>query len=368
MLLSSSQDPHYQRICHYIPYACLVLVLVTFRSFSVLLTSKSEPPKEFHRQHKPSPYEQRWPEWQLPDYALKRDVYPPPPANRSVCFIHVGKTAGSTVGCSLGFQLHCGRHHEYHRDHWYDILPTKEYYYDAPEAPGLLPRYTPNTFHKSVNDCPAQVAYFLVVLRNPVTRAQSAYAYDRVTEWKDDYEHAGELYIGCNFTTLNKLTEEGLAPHGKANETCRQIANDAIRGVNLRYGDHLWFNYAYYANETIDVTNDTKVVVTRTEYLVDDWNSIEALLGGHDRIDEFPHQNTLNKVLENWHAKAFDNDKYLSEEAQRYLCQALCDEIQVYKRFLKLAVNINVTQLNDSMENLREYCPAEADAEECAMR
>ena len=108
--------------------------------------------------------------------------------------------------------------------------------------------------------------------------------------------------------------------------------------------------------------------MTRTEYLVDDWISIDALLGGHDRIDEFPHQNTLNKVLEKWHAKAFDNDMFLSEEAQLYLCQALSDEIQVYKRFLKLAVNINVTQLNDSMENLREYCPAEADAEECAMR
>jgi hypothetical protein len=45
----------------------------------------------------PSPYELRNPDWDLPRYALKKAFFPVLP-NKRVCFVHVGKTAGSKVG------------------------------------------------------------------------------------------------------------------------------------------------------------------------------------------------------------------------------------------------------------------------------
>eukprot|EP00956_Cyclotella_meneghiniana_P044087 scaffold301518_cov109-Cyclotella_meneghiniana.AAC.2 len=138
------------------------------------------------------PFHVIWPHETLPQWAIKSPpstLYPPPytiPASKRVCLVHVGKTAGSTVGCRLGFNLHCER--------------------DRTVAPGLLPRYTTHMFHTNVYDCPdddtanvdgdsdSTTGYYLFVVRNPLTRIQSAFSYDKPKDWDEFRVTMGEKY------------------------------------------------------------------------------------------------------------------------------------------------------------------------------
>lgn len=143
-------------------------------------------PKRFHRVDNPidvgEPFYTRWPESGLPEFALKAVNYNVP-REESVCFVHVGKTAGSTVGCYLGFSHHCD---------------------NTTELEGVLPMITTHLFHNDVDNCYDDAAYYLFVLRDPVDRAKSAFYYNRPDEdcsdinWKI-YE---QYYTNCSFWTF----------------------------------------------------------------------------------------------------------------------------------------------------------------------
>jgi hypothetical protein len=279
----------------------------------------------------PSPYEKRWPRYKLPKWAtkpffLRADV----PANKKVCFVHVRKTAGSSLGCYLGFQIHCSS--------------------KVKIAKGLLPKYTTNVFHNGVNYCPDDAAYFLFALRNPLERTKSWFVYNCPNPL---VKEVGQilLYLDCPFKTLNDLAELGLREGGNATKVCRDRAHAAIQGTE-RFGYHAFFNYGYYYLPT---PRNATIIVARTEHLVEDWNSIEAVLGGRsDVIDEFQKQNSKPKS---------DADKYLSDELRSLLCEALCSEIQVYKMVLRKAVNLDSVQLQLSHDELHASCPVQVRAE-----
>lgn len=314
------------------------------------------------------PYEERWPGWKLPQYAKKsRDApHVPVPKEKETCFVHVGKTAGSTVGCSLGFRLHCTSVTSQRRFFFFH----QKRYKRAPILPGALPQYTTHLFHRGINDCPSDAAYYLFVIRNPLERAKSAYAYDR-----KDGQHVSNatalLYNECPFQTLNDLAEQGLAEDGTASDICQQRARDAIRGTK-RYSNHLYYNYAYYANETTDLlvaddtasgatqqTNTAAVLVIRTEHLTEDWNTAEQFVGDDEgEKADFPVRNNNDKRKTN-------KDKFLSKKARILVCAALCDDIQVYKDIVRRAINLNATQVEATMVDLRHSCPVEADVESC---
>lgn len=57
-----------------------------------------------------SSFESHWPGSNIPNWATKKINYDIP-KEQEICFIHVGKAGGSTVGCSLGFSLHCDDDH-----------------------------------------------------------------------------------------------------------------------------------------------------------------------------------------------------------------------------------------------------------------
>ena len=49
----------------------------------------------------------------------------------------------------------------------------------------------------------------------------------------------------------------------------------------------------------------------------------------------------------------------IPKEAYVNACRVLCREIQSYKRFLYRAENLDDSMVEDSMRELREYCPKE---------
>ena len=214
-------------------------------------------------------------------------------------------------------------------------------------------------FHGEVNNCADDTPYYLFTVRNPLHRLQSAFAYDRDTYGGE--EDAQTIYRDCDFDTLNILAAEGLANDGKAPENCKQLAYELVRGYGDTLSYHLFCNYHYYYNLSFVMARHRKnsqILVIRTEHIDNDWKTAERAIGGERNVDlNIPHLNT--------HAKT-SKDEELSEKSQALLCEALCEEIQIYKRLLREAVNLNKRDYAQSLAEIQESCPLQASANSCS--
>ncbi len=281
------------------------------------------------------------PFWFKKVFPLNKYVTP----DKQTCFVHVGKAGGSTIGCMLGFLIHCGE----------DAKTNFQ------SVPSLLAATTAHSFHRSVYDCSDEAAYYLFVIRNPLARALSAFNYAKPDlsekhpfskKFKDK-----EIYVDCDFWTLNDFAERGLSKgnNNDASDECRDRAKKALLGT----GDnlvHWYFNYQYYYEA---MPQDGDIVVIRNEHIVDDWNTVETLLGGAADLtkESLPVNNQYEKKPE---------EVYLSDTAKVALCETLCNEIQVYKMILKRAQNIKEEHYMESMQELITSCPKEAVEDSCA--
>jgi hypothetical protein len=291
-----------------------------------------QPPRRFVRRKKtlssvdfpdaePSFFEGLWPGHTLPAWARKPFFFRRETEKR-VCFVHVGKAAGSSLGCSLGFQLHCNREMKY---------PL-----------GLLPASTKSVIHNDVSDCGPDMDIYMYSLRDPLERIKSWYVYDKY--------RIDKLRRTCKFWRLNDLAELGLK--GKASALCNGRARRALQGKE-KFGRHARNNYAYYRSQ---VPSNATIAVIRAEHMLDDWNSMERLLGSEYRVKQLPERNT--------NRQGYD-EKYLTEDSIRLICEQLCDEIQVYKDLLFRAANLEPADVEQSLQELRRSCPKEADLPAC---
>jgi len=282
-----------------------------------------------HYYYKDSVFHKNWPDDDRPYWTAKRfplNKYITP--DKQTCFIHVGKAGGSTIGCLLGFSLHCDSNNQ--------------------TVSSLLAATAAHASHRCVHDCSDEVAYNLFVVRDPLARALSAFNYGRQqlqekksTKWVSDKE----LIVDCNFWTLNDLAERGLVKDShNTTEECR-----------ARALVHWYYNYQYYYEL---VPPNANIVVIRNEHIVDDWNSVETMLGGAADFTQemLPVNNAHEKKPE---------EVYLSDTAKVVLCETLCNEIQVYKTILKRAQNIKKEHFIQSMQELMTSCPKEAMGETC---
>jgi hypothetical protein len=281
-----------------------------------------------------SPYETRWPGYKLPVWSRKARHGKTP--ERSVCFVHVGKAAGSSVGCSLGFQLHCP-------DEFLDVT-----------VPGLLPSSTTNMMHNDVNDCALDHHYYMFTMRNPVERIKSWWLYD--------LRHLDRLRKGsCPFRTLNDLAEVGLSQQPyRTTKECHKMAMAVVRGEQ-KEGNHAYHNYRWYLQQ---VPFNATIAAIRAEHMLDDWNAMERHLATAASMAEEPIViRELPTANEN--KRSYPSEKYVSAQGRSWLCAALCDEIQVYKHILSRAVNLQPSDVQQSLQELRDTCPFETDQAAC---
>lgn len=268
--------------------------------------------------------------------------------NERICYVHVGKTAGSTVACNLGFKYDsCDQDHV--------RLPA-----------GKLPNTTTNLIHNMYNDC-ARDEYdmFLFVVREPLARMESWFTYERIAEstpvWnKKHFAQKRKLFLDCPFPTLNALG--GARGLGANNSTeCSERAWQAIKGT-VGYFWHNHYNYDWYYNRVLDVTKQAKprIAVIRTEHLEDDWRSVEMdlLQGPKPFADDF----SFSKKHSSEKRMA---DRYLSKRSQANICKVLCDEIQIYKRILREAINLDASDYEISLQELVQRCPKQATVDSC---
>lgn len=278
-----------------------------------------------------SPYEARWPGFKLPRWAQKRTrdlSNNKVPENQQLCFVHVGKTGGSTIGCRLGFQLHCK---------------------NKQSAPGVLPQLATHMVHNDVDDCSPNTKRYLVSVRNPVDRIRSAFVYERpgVNGTMTNYEmNRNRIYEECGFTTLNELAEQGLDSAGNATQQCKFRAYKHIHGMQ-QYGYHCFYNYRRYYEEAMKVEETTEIYLIRNEHLIDDWNQLEVLFGGPSQALQSAGRDNPGQT----------SNRILSDAAQRILCDHLSDEIQIYKELLVRAVNLDALDVQMSLKELGVSCP-----------
>ena len=135
------------------------------------------------------------------------------PDKDRICFVHVGKTAGSTMACYLGFQ--------------YPACNDRMLL-----LPGKLPQWTTNLMHTHYDNCHYEhINLFLFTLRDPVSRMQSWFRYEYpFTDKVHDYPYKRVLFIDCEFKSLEELAgPRGLGGMGK--DVCSRRAWWAIRGT-----------------------------------------------------------------------------------------------------------------------------------------
>ena len=74
-----------------------------------------------------------------------------------------------------------------------------------------------------------------------------------------------------------------------------------------------------------------------------------------------------NKVIahNNVNNASDDSLKYLTAQSKHLICAQLCNEIQTYKKILRLSINLNEKQVQESVDELASSCPIEALATSC---
>lgn len=256
-------------------------------------------------------------------------------SSKRVCFVHVGKTAGSTLACNLGFQYPaCGNR--------FEIIP------------GELPKHTTNIIHTRFDTCKrTEISVYLFALRDPLSRMQSWFTYERpADENSPQYEVKKRLFIDCGYNTLNELGEA----IGNNATLCSRRAYRAVTGM-VAYSRHNKFNYGYYYQQ---VPEGARIAAIRTEHLEEDWNSLEVQL-----FDGTPLNATAGYFKRRNRSDKLDADLLLSVDSRLNLCKALCQEVQIYKKLLRAAENLTSEMVKASLAELKSSCPFQARSDRC---
>jgi hypothetical protein len=259
-----------------------------------------------------------------------------------MCLVHIGKAAGSSVSCGLGFMY--------------------------ADCEGMPRQAIPDSFyfHMRRNNCPIHTQTYLVTLRNPLTRLQSWFDFEKEIlptrknpkqqqhlQWK-----RAMLFVEC-YKQFDDLALYGLRPlkdntinaTKPQDMTCPQRAWAAVLGAR-DFSYHEWYNYEHYWNAIVQPTIanlNVTVKVLRTEHLLDDWTglSTEPLYRRVNQGSDHTNTTTTTPI-----------PKFVPLALQN-LCRALCHEIQIYKQLLTRADNLNDAQVQESLKEVQESCPDE---------
>lgn len=277
-----------------------------------------------------------------------------------ICYIHVGKTGGTTLNCMIRHTLNdpvCIRRGASH-------IPNES----------EISRRVVRSVHNQRPTCTADESVLLTV-RDPVSRVASTFLYEHPANVRkrgfEPMPHTVRLFEEC-YQSLDDLATDGLGAHPRDAE-CGALARESVLGRE-REGGHNYWNYEKYAIRALHFAD--KLYVVRTEHLWDDWNALNARLlsskGHRDRLggEEIeggdadggtsPHSSFVGESL-NVHSegKPAVTDRYLSDLGRRQLCAHLCRDIQFYKAIIWTASNLGRADKLHSMGDLKEACPLE---------
>jgi len=252
-----------------------------------------------------------------------------PDIENPACLVHIGKTAGSTASCGLGFM--------------YANCEGMPYEQKSPLQ----------YFHMQRNGCLPDTKTLIVTVRDPVGRIQSWFNFEKDTlpvrrsvEEQERLRRKRALLFDC-FPTFSDLLDGLVQVHHNQEEfggtirnmTCPQRAWAAVSG-SRQFAYHEWFNYEHYW-EGIQ-SFKASVYVIRSERLEEDWTTVSSL----------PPYRAVNK-------KSSKSNESISDVQMKALCQALCREFSYFAKFLRLAKNLEEKQVTSTLEAIITCNPLE---------
>jgi len=329
--------------------------------------------------------------------------------NHKYLFLHIGKAAGTTVFCEVvnradptterERRIFCPNHQ--HEKKWVTNQNKNEtegkepWLYQQRYGTRLHMTKMQGVHYKGCNE----LNVFLVNLRNPMTRLMSAYDYEKQPEnwWQHkafpafkqcypNYVSLESLLLDLGQTNLTGSTGTPFKTSvvGEMNVTsssfCRNLGIDFIKGRITTYPSHMTFNYQFYEEQYFDVVrrssnstlfkNHYHTLTVRKEYLEEDLENIEMLLRtGTTRTRTEGNTRIIGKKR----ITGSDGDdgtpttmnssgkhEQLSREALDIACRHLCKDIQSYKGFLYRSENLSQEMKEDSITDLKKYCPFES--------
>ena len=283
---------------------------------------------------------------------------------RRYAFVHVGKTAGSAVGCRMGERRLCRGARRV------GALGTAAACRLHMWSPG--PRAACHA---------ARFDAWLFTLRHPVDRLVSWFHYERPGDPDGDCRPPRKAGAACPcrlagcFRDADAFARAAAPSAGRGPwpppGPCRPLAFDVARGQRSCRA-HNAFNYEYYvhlANTFRGGSAAYPVLALRQEHLGEDWDGLEAGFGGGrgngnettTGADLFRAR--LNPTFPRGAGaggRPRDALSSLSDAGKAGLCAALCREMQVYKYLLFRAENLSAAQVRQSVRELRETCPEES--------
>lgn len=219
---------------------------------------------------------------------------------------------------------------------------------------------------------PKDADAFLFNLRHPVDRMISWYNYEHPDSCMDDKrtERACETaqdiedYPGCKaemfyrqcFPMQESLPLLALAMNHtdtqQLSHNCSKLARKVIRGKIFERGfKHMYYNMHHYTVETIDEYPDKEVVVVRTESLWKDVKDLDIMLGGKGTFGEI--EGTRDSHGSEHYKRS---NTTFSTSDYGLLCCALSNEMDLYRRLVELAVNLNTAAKQHTIASTTRKC------------
>ena len=314
-----------------------------------------------------------------------------PDANRSIAFLHIGKTAGSTIsmhirnGCHASQLSRCATQR---KDGWIVNETVASYRIKAYYHLGGIPL-------ENIND----YTTIITAVRNPLTRFLSAFAYEhpenaQVTKLGAPIRDQKVKY-SC-FPTVSHLIKAGMGEAEiKFRKSYEQIRRErdryrkkAPRDNKMRlppakidctalaqtiFGlkedhqmenndnkflveNHMTFDYRQFYKS---MPPTKELIVLRNSHLVKDWVSINNLLGAEDvKYRDWPEVPPFQEIHRNVSRSYTTKDRWRlrSRQEQLSLCHLLQEEIQTYLMILVRAINLNAADFDEAASEINEVC------------
>ena len=291
---------------------------------------------------------------------------------RNVVLIHVGKTGGETVRHTLKVTCRMRQNPE-QKELCHDLFSN--------HTESKLSQHTKGTLHCDrlfPPDSLDQATTLLWTIRNPVDRIVSWFYYMNPANCypvEDYYSTAcntnrtiiattkknqkgskwAAKFFGC-FASVNTFASS-LYSTGTTDSSidgCSQIAWRTLAGEASISSGHAFYNYAYYWNRTRNSMDGVKEVwVVRTESLWQDMSGVEDIFQRSEHVLQHPLMNHSNITHG---SEGHRQRERLSSQNRQHLCCALVYEMDIYRKILQRASNLEEPEKRRTLHSLDQQC------------
>lgn len=311
-------------------------------------------------------------------------------------FIHVGKTGGSTIsqllrnGCHSYIPKPCRNETELPVSRENAVSKLTTYYH--------IPDFSEGNLAKYHNARPYD--FFVVTLRDPLSRAVSAYAaghpfriaLEKYNKWKIErpelYDHLETKYRNDRYRMLQRILTmdhsvssdemerklmyicfETLEEYAQllsnfndynTDETeiynddamdCASIAKITLHHIFEKSMEHNFWDLRQIFYQIHHNLSNKDILAVRQEFLWQDWASVNRWLGQEGEI--------FNTTMTERNSTTMDVPIKidLSKEGRRNLCLALRNEYHLYLKLLTVSKNLSEVEVLESLSISQKNCP-----------